>query len=236
MGASPKATEPRAEKRKSTASSLAATTLILAFLLFASAGCITWTRGWIFFLVFTALSIAVVLYLRRVSPEMLVVRSRVHEGTKPWDQVMVRLLLLAMIVIPMVAALDDGRFHWSRMTWPVVGLGYVLLVAGMVLMTWAQTVNRFFEPGVRIQTDRGHHVVDRGPYAVIRHPGYFAASLVFTGISLSLGSWWALIPAGGAALALVIRTAWEDRTLRAELPGYADYAQRVRFRLIPGVW
>ena len=93
-----------------------------------------------------------------------------------------------------------------------------------------------FEPGVRIQTERGHHVVDTGPYAIIRHPGYFAACLLFPGIALALGSWWALVPAGFAVLLIVIRTAWEDRTLHAELAGYAAYAKRVRFRLIPGVW
>jgi protein-S-isoprenylcysteine O-methyltransferase Ste14 len=79
-------------------------------------------------------------------------------------------------------------------------------------------------------------VIDTGPYAIIRHPGYFAAFLLFVGFALSLGSWWALIPAGFASLVLVLRTVWEDRTLHAELPGYAAYAQRVRFRLIPGVW
>lgn len=235
MSTSSNSTEPPAPRR-SAAGSLVTTSLVLALLLFTSAGSITWIRGWLFFLVFTAASGAVVLFLWRVSPEMLVVRSRVHEGTKSWDRAMVSLLLLAMIAVPAIAALDDGRFHWSRMSWWVVGLGYALLIAGIAVMTWAQTVNRFFEPGVRIQTDRGHHVVDSGPYAVIRHPGYCAASLVFTGIALSLGSWWALIPAGGAALLLVIRTAWEDRTLHAELPGYTAYAQRVRYRLLPGVW
>jgi protein-S-isoprenylcysteine O-methyltransferase Ste14 len=96
-------------------------------------------------------------------------------------------------------------------------------------------VNKFFEPTVRIQTDRGHKVIDGGPYALVRHPGYAGGSLLFVGIALCLGSLWALIPAGLASALLVLRPLWEDQTLQAELPGYKEYAQRVRYRLIPGV-
>jgi protein-S-isoprenylcysteine O-methyltransferase Ste14 len=225
-----------ATQLRSTINRLAVTLVILAVLLFAPAGRITWARGWLFLLIFTALMSAGIVYFRRANPEMFAVRSRVHPGTKRWDKVIVGLLFLAILAIPPVAGFDDGRFHWSRMSWPIVGLGYFLFVTGMVLMAWAETVNPFFEPGVRIQTERGHHVIDTGPYAIIRHPGYFAAILLFTGVAVSLGSWWALIPAGFGSLLLVLRTVWEDRTLHAELPGYAAYAQRVRFRLVPGVW
>jgi protein-S-isoprenylcysteine O-methyltransferase Ste14 len=111
-----------------------------------------------------------------------------------------------------------------------------LVIAGMGIGAWAQAVNKFFEPGVRIQADRGHQVIDTGPYAVVRHPGYVSACLFFVGIALSLGSLWALIPALLSCLLLVLRTIWEDRTLRDELPGYGEYARRVRYRLAPGVW
>ena len=141
-----------------------------------------------------------------------------------------------MLSIFPVAALDDGRFHGFPVPWCVRVLGYVLLVAGIGGTAWAQAVNRFFEPGVRIQADRGHTVIDTGPYAVVRHPGYVAACLLFVGIALSLGSSWALIPAAISSLILILRTRWEDRTLRAELVGYEGYTKRVRFRLIPGVW
>jgi protein-S-isoprenylcysteine O-methyltransferase Ste14 len=105
----------------------------------------------------------------------------------------------------------------------------------MIVTAWAQTVNRFFEPGVRIQADRGHTVIDAGPYAFVRHPAY-AACLLFVGIALSLGSYWALIPATLSCLVLILRTRWEDRTLRDEPTGYEDYSRRVHYRLIPGVW
>src|SRR6266542_486236 len=221
---------------RSTIKRLAVTLVILAMLLFVPAGRITWTRGWLFLLVFTLLMAGAILYFRRVNPEMFALRSRVHPGTKRWDKVVIGLLFLAILAVPPVAGLDDGRFHWSSMGWPLVGLGYILLVAGWILFAWAETVNPFFEPGVRIQTERGHRVIDTGPYAIVRHPGYVAASVIFVGFALSLGSCWALIPAGFASLLLVLRTIWEDRTLHAELPGYTAYAQRVRFRSIPGVW
>ena len=112
-------------------------------------------------------------------------------------------------------------------------LGYALLIAGMAGMTWAESVNRFFEPTVRIQTDRGHKVIDAGPYAIVRHPGYAFGYLLSVGMPLSLGSFWALIPAVISYLLLVLRTVWEDQTLREELVGYEEYALRVRFSNYP---
>jgi protein-S-isoprenylcysteine O-methyltransferase Ste14 len=221
---------------RSTIQRLVLTLVILAVLLFVPAGRIDWTRGWLFLLVFTVLMIGAMLYFLRVNPDMFAVRSRVHPGTKHWDKVVVGFLFLGMLAIPPVASVDDGRFYWSKMSWSLVALGYVLLIAGWILIAWAETVNPFFEPGVRIQTERGHYVIDTGPYSIVRHPGYVAAFLLFIGFALSLGSWWALIPAAFASLVLVLRTLLEERTLHAELAGYAAYAQRVRWRFIPGVW
>ena len=210
--------------------------LLLALLLFVPAGSIRWLRGWLFLVVLVTIIGASALYLRRTNPEIFVARRRIHPGTKRWDLILLAVLLPTMFATVPVAALDAGRFQWSLMSWWVMGLGCLLLMAGTAISAWAQAVNRFFEPGVRIQTDRGHHVVEIGPYAIVRHPGYLGACLLFAGIALALGSWWALIPAGLAILILKVRTEWEDRTLCAELGGYAVYAQRVRFRLIPGVW
>jgi protein-S-isoprenylcysteine O-methyltransferase Ste14 len=221
---------------RSTIGRVAVTLIILAVLLFVPAGRITWTRGWLFLLVFTLLMFGAIVYFRRVNPQMFAIRSRVHPETKRWDKVVIGLLFLAMFAIPLVAGVDDGRFHWSSMSRLLMGLGYLLLITGWIGVAWAETVNPFFEPGVRIQTERGHRVIDTGLYAIVRHPGYVAASVMFAGFAISLGSWWALIPAGVGSLVLVLRTVWEDRTLHVELPGYATYATRVRFRLIPGIW
>jgi protein-S-isoprenylcysteine O-methyltransferase Ste14 len=116
----------------------------------------------------------------------------------------------------------------------VVAAGFVLLVSA--LSVWAMASNRFFSGTVRIQADRGHTVVDGGPYGFVRHPGYLAWCISAPAIPLMLGSLWALIPSLLGMCALVLRTSLEDRTLRKELPGYEDYARRVRYRLLPGVW
>jgi len=212
------------------------TLAVLGLLLFLPAGTLAWTKGWLLLLVFVVTGLAGALAVGRVNPEIFAARSRIHEGTKGWDLVLLSLLMPAMLAIFPVAALDDARFHWSRAPWWVCGVGYVLFLAGMGIALWAEAVNKFFEPGVRIQTDRDHRVIDTGPYAIVRHPGYVSASLLVVGMALALGSWWALIPAGLTVLLLVIRTRWEDRTLQAELDGYKEYAQRVRSKWIPGVW
>jgi protein-S-isoprenylcysteine O-methyltransferase Ste14 len=236
MSTSRNSIEPSPAQWRSIIRRSVAALLVLIVLLFVPAGSISWARGWLFLLVIiTVLGVSAV-FLWRINPEIFAARSRIHPGTKRWDRILLGFLFPAMIAIVPVGALDDGRFQWSRMSWWFVGLGYVLLITGTAITAWAQAMNRFFEPGVRIQTERGHHVVETGPYAIIRHPGYFAAVLLFAGIALALGSWWALIPAGFAALLILIRTELEDRMLSAELDGYAAYAKRVPFRLIPGVW
>ena len=105
-----------------------------------------------------------------------------------------------------------------------------------MLAHWAMLANPFFEKTVRIQEERGHHVATGGPYRFVRHPGYVAFILMGFALPLGVGSAWALVPAGLNAALIVARTALEDRTLRRELPGYAEYAQRTRYRLLPGVW
>ena len=171
------------------------TLLIFLLCLFLPAGNWAWARGWLFFVVVVGTSILITLYLRRVNPDVIAARVNRHEGTKGWDRWLLGILIPAIVSILPVAALDDGRFHWSHVPWWVCGMGYVLLVAGLAGMTWAESVSKFFEPTVRIQTDRGHTVIDTGPYALVRHPGYVAACLLFMGMPLSLGSFWALIPA-----------------------------------------
>lgn len=135
------------------------------------------------------------------------------------------------------AGLDVGRYHWSDTVPAPVQLGGLAGFAGaMGLAIWAMRVNRFFTPAIRIQEERGHHLVDTGPYCWVRHPGYAFGMVAFICGSLTLGSWLALVPAAGFLLLYVYRTAREDRFLQGHLAGYPEYAQRVRYRLLPGVW
>ncbi len=112
----------------------------------------------------------------------------------------------------------------------------VLLIAGYAFSLWALIANRFFSTVVRIQRERGHTVVSSGPYRFVRHPGYAGGLLYYLMTPLLLGTLWGFVPVTLEIGLVVLRTALEDRTLQAELPGYADYARRVRYRLIPGVW
>ncbi len=228
--------QPEATDRRRLLVSSVLTLLNFNLCLFLPAGTWAWPRGWLFFSVVVAASIVFGLYLRRANPDVIAARVNRHEGTKGWDRWLLGLLIPAMASILPVAALDDGRYHWHPVPWWACGIGYALVIAGLAGFTWAESVNKFFEPTVRIQADRGHTVVDTGPYAIVRHPGYVAASLLVLGMPLALGSYWALIPALLTCLLLVLWTVWEDRTLREELPGYEEYARRVRFRLVPGVW
>jgi len=208
--------------------------LIVGVLMFVPAG-ITWLRGWLFFFVFYLCTFFSACYLWRVNPEIYVARSRVHEGTKPWDKVLMTLLLASLLAIFLVAAFD-ARFGWSSVATTPVIAGYVLFTLGFVATTWVYAVNKFAEPSVRIQSERGQAVVDTGPYAIVRHPLYAASIVLFVGMALAMGSYWALIPAAFGFAVIVVRIVLEDRLLQIELTGYREYASRVRFRLIPGVW
>jgi protein-S-isoprenylcysteine O-methyltransferase Ste14 len=136
-----------------------------------------------------------------------------------------------------VAALDVGRYHWSdKIPFTMQFAALIAVALGMAGWGWAMLSNRFFSSEVRIQTDRGHHMESGGPYRCVRHPGYVSALLMFAASPVALGSLWAILPTLGALVLFVRRTALEDEMLRVELPGYAEYAARVRFRLVYGVW
>jgi protein-S-isoprenylcysteine O-methyltransferase Ste14 len=210
--------------------------LVLAVLAFWPAGTLAWSRGWWFLGIFLLSTIVAIAYVWRVNPEIFAARRGIGSGTKGWDLVLAPLAFAAFLAVPVVAGFDDGRFHWLPLVDWLVVLGDVAFVAGFALAIWALAVNRHFEPTVRIQSDRNHQVIDTGPYAVIRHPGYASAVFMAVGMALGLGSVWALLPAAVAAVVLACRTLLEEETLREGLPGYADYARRVAYRWVPGLW
>ena len=135
-----------------------------------------------------------------------------------------------------VFGLDIGRFQWSYLGQPFFILGLVIFILSGILMTWAMVVNRHFENIVRIQTDRNHQVITSGPYSAIRHPGYLAGFLNYAAFPLIIGSAFGLLIIVPLGILLVIRTIYEDRTLQEELDGYAEYAKRVKYKLIPYIW
>lgn len=229
-------TEPKPMSRTAAIAYAIGLPLALLVLVFLPVGRLDWAPGWVF-VAFNVIAYgASALILARANPVIFRARSRFQPGTERWDLILLWLMLPAMVAEIPLATFDSGRMFWSVVPFSVVVLGYVLLAAGLALGTWAQAVNRFFEPGVRLQRERGQHVITSGPYAFVRHPGYAGALMTFVGIPLALASWWALIAAAWASAILILRTRWEDALLQAELDGYAAYARRMRFRLLPGIW
>ncbi|QDV18649.1 Isoprenylcysteine carboxyl methyltransferase (ICMT) family protein [Gimesia panareensis] len=227
---------PQGVNRRRLVLDLIGLLVYLALFMFLPAGTWAWPKGWLFIFILLVVVSAGFIILQRVNPEVIVARTHFHKGTKHWDKILLSFYFPAMLAIVPVAALDESRFHWFPVPSWVCGIGYALLLAGMGIVTWAEAVNRFFEVTVRIQSDRGHAVIDTGPYAIARHPGYVGGILTAAGMALSLGSVWALIPAGIASIVLIVRTQWEDQTLQEELNGYREYAMRVQYMLIPGLW
>ena len=197
-----------------------------------------WWEAWVYAIIgILSFAISRVLVARR-HPDLIAERARImqHENAQPWDKLLAPLLGIGGGLVLLVAGLD-ALFDWSpTFSLPVKILSLVIILAGYALGSYALIENRFFSGMVRIQTDRGHQVVSSGPYRWMRHPGYAGALLTYLATPLFLTSGWAFLPAVFITILLVIRTALEDRTLQNELPGYTEYARRIQYRLLPGIW
>ena len=210
--------------------------ICMAAALFWAAGTIAWWPGWAVLVVTVCWSIATAIVILRFNPDLLAERLGPRKGAKPWDTVIMSLLGLTQLARYIVAGLDQ-RFGWTG-AFPlgVQITALVICVLGYALFVWATASNAFFSQIVRIQTERSHAVATGGPYAYVRHPGYMGAILFELVVSFLLASWWALLISGVSVILLILRTALEDRALKTELAGYSEYAQKTRFRLLPGVW
>jgi protein-S-isoprenylcysteine O-methyltransferase Ste14 len=164
-------------------------------------------------------------------------RSKAGEGAKKWDKTILGLSFLATIAMYIIAGLDSGRYRWSPgFNQSLYVAGAVLTASGQLLFLIAQKQNKFFSSIMRIQTDRGHTVCETGLYRVVRHPAYLGSVIQATGFPLIMGSLWSIIPAGLLIILAVARTWLEDETLKKELRGYPEYAQKTRHKLIPYIW
>lgn len=209
---------------------------MLAAMLFLAAGRWDWVMGWALVgLTFLWVSATALVVIPR-NPELLAERLGPRKGAKTWDMAIMSVIGLATIARCIVAGLDQ-RHAWTAgiPLWLQIS-ALAAAVLSQALGVWATSVNAFFSQIVRVQKERGHTVVTGGPYRFVRHPAYAGGILFELAVPVMLGSWWALIPGGLDALLLVIRTALEDRTLQEELDGYQEYARRVRYRLLPGIW
>jgi protein-S-isoprenylcysteine O-methyltransferase Ste14 len=208
-------------------------------LLFISAGTVEWPMAWVYVALLLVSTIGSRLIAFGRHPDMLRERARftAAEGTKSWDRWLVAVVgLFGPMAMFIVAGLDH-RLGWSTIVpplWQV--LAAVGIAAGYGLAVWAMAVNRYFSAVARIQHDRRQVVVTSGPYGIVRHPSYAGALLASLALPIMLDALWALIPGLALVIALVVRTALEDRMLREELDGYERYAGQTRHRLVPGLW
>jgi protein-S-isoprenylcysteine O-methyltransferase Ste14 len=197
-----------------------------------------WWEGWAYAVTSILAFVLSRAIVARVHPDLIAERARFMDAkdTKPWDKILAPMLGLGSIFILVVAGLDK-YYGWASPFSTTINIIALLgVVLGYAFSSWALVENRFFAGTVRIQTERGHHVVSTGPYRLVRHPGYAGGLLGFLLIPLLLDSLWAFVPAALLMVVMIIRTALEDQTLQAELPGYKEFAQKTKYRLIPGIW
>ena len=212
-------------------------TIVAGVALFWAAGTLSWPMGWVVLGIYAAWVAGMATVLVTVQPELIAERLGPKRGGKNWDLVVLGVLGMANLARLIVAGLDF-RYGWTYPAFPlsVMIAAATLAAAGYAVFVWATASNAFFSQQVRLQEERGQRVATGGPYRFVRHPGY-AGALAFEAFApIALGSWWALIPSVVGVVALVVRTALEDRTLQTELPGYLEYASQTRYRLVPGIW
>ena len=215
---------------------IVSTIVIQGGILFLAAGRLDWGPAWLYLGIYV-LYIMINFFLMRNNPETIAERADAGENWKTWDKVVGSIFgVMYFIGILLVAGLDH-RFAWtgSLPAW-LQWVGGLMFFGGGALFSWAMVTNAYFSTVVRIQEERGHAVCSDGPYRIVRHPGYIGAIVQSFAGPLLLGSYWALVPGALAALAMLVRTSLEDRTLQEELAGYQAYTRQVRYRLLPGIW
>jgi protein-S-isoprenylcysteine O-methyltransferase Ste14 len=215
----------------------ALTMVILGAMLFVAAGTINWPGAWVLLFETGVLGLLSAYIIAGHDPQLMRERMRgpIQREQKPWDKRLLTVIMALCVVMPIAAGLEV-RFGTSDMPVWLKVLGAVGIALGLYMFHVVMETNSYATAVVRIQSERGHKVISTGPYAFVRHPMYSGAIFYFLGMGFLLGSWYAT----GIAVVVIalfgLRAVWEENTLKDELPGYADYAQRVRYRLVPGLW
>ncbi len=212
--------------------------VVFALALFLAAGTVLWPAGWAFLVLFFGFTLALSQWLLKHNPGLLTERMTGigKPNQKTWDKVFymgANLIFLAWLVL---MPLDTVRFHWSQMPLFLQAVGGFLLLCSFYLFFLTFRENAYLSPAVRVQTEREHAVISTGPYRYVRHPMYATALLFLISTTLLLGSWYGLILGLFLFVGIALRAVQEERTLRAELPGYDEYLAQVKYRFIPYVW
>ena len=209
----------------------------LGALLFVSAGSLDWPAAWVFLAVSAILGPACGLWLAKTDPALLAERMQpTFQADQPAADKKFMLVFFVVTLIWLIAIGLDRRAHASDVPLVLQAAGLAMYLLSTAFIMWVFRENSFAAPVVKVQTERHHHVISSGPYAFVRHPMYSGIMLFFLGVPLLLGSWWGVAIAPVFAILFAIRARIEERALVEGLPDYADYAARVRYRLVPGVW
>lgn len=204
------------------------------------AGTWRWWEAWAVIGLWAAWGVAIIILLSRHDPELLAERLKtnlIQKEQKPWDKILMLLMFFTGLGLYIIPGLDVVRFGWSKPLplWVEV-IAMAVHLPGFLFLSWVMMTNTYLSPVVKIDKNRNHRVITNGPYAIVRHPMYTVVIILLFALPLALGSRFALIPAIIMVLIFIVRTYFEDRTLHVELPGYPDYANNTRYRLIPGIW
>lgn len=210
--------------------------VIFALIWFGIAGRLTWWQGWAFLLTFTIYVGILTWRVSKLDPELFQERNQPAEKAEPWDRVVMGIYTMILLILLAVVALDGGRYHWSSVPAGIQLLGWLLLIFSGVMVWHVMMINAYLSSWARLQDDRDQIVVEQGVYGYIRHPMYLGIIAAFVGIPLAMGSWWAMIPGITIGGIFVYRTYREDLMLVDGLSGYAEYSERVPYRLLPGIW
>lgn len=212
--------------------------VVLGLILFVSAGTLRWPQAWVYLGLTAVAGIGTGLLLARHDPELLNERMGpiIQREQKGWDKVLLSTFFVLYIFWLILIALDAKRFHWSSVPVWIEAIGAILICVTFYVMWLVTRENSFAAPVVKVQKERGHKVVTTGPYALVRHPMYGGVIPFLIGTPLLLGSWWGLLVSAVMLIVLAIRAVLEEETLKAELEGYAEYAERVRSRFVPYLW
>ncbi len=210
--------------------------IVGALIWFGLAGRLTWWQGWAFPLIFIAYSGVLAWRLSKLDPNLAQERARPADAAEGWDRVLMRVYTGVVAAMLLVAALDGGRFAWSTVPLGIQGLGWILVMLTGAIVWHVMMINAYLSSWARLQQDRGQIVIQDGLYRHVRHPMYLGIIVGYIGVPLVLGSWWAMVPSAVIVGMFVYRTYREDKMLIEGLQGYAEYTEKVRYRLLPGIW
>jgi protein-S-isoprenylcysteine O-methyltransferase Ste14 len=211
--------------------------IAMGALLFGAAGSLDWPAAWVMLIVSAILGPACGLWLAKTDPALLAERMRpTFQANQPAADKIFMLIFFLALLLWLVAIGLDRRANASDVPLLLQALGLAMYLASIAFIMWVFRENSFAAPVVKVQAARHQRVISSGPYAFVRHPMYSGVMLYFLGIPLLLGSWWGVAIAPVFAVLFAIRARIEERALVEGLPDYADYAARVRYRLVPGLW